>query len=475
MQKLIIILTTFSVLLAPWLFGAWESWWFWSFTMLIFLAGALFGVQQLLALRTTRQEPSETSTLNEEHQVWLRRQRNLVLMCLPMIIYGAWSLTRPIAYMLAERSWLLFVTSTVLSVVIIYAYSAYDRRRLFTFMLANYLLLGLYGIINHVATGSEIVLWAKGYPQYIVDGRATGSYFCPNHFAGIMEMATGLGLGVFLARRVSLRQRLIGVCLIVLGCVCVVMSKSRAGGLTLLGVCLCTLHWGFVNWPRRARWWWRAASLAMCGIIMSGVLLFADGFTKRFTSYFATDQVEGRSRQQALNEVEGRLKDDCRPRMYRAAIRAWKSSPIIGIGPGMNSVVWPHFNASSDGDREQYLWPSETNYSFSANETHSDWLELLEEYGIVGFLLVLVPLLYLCHVLSKALRQDATDRRDHSTTGIHFPRESMALGALLALSAMVFHSLLDFNLQIPANTWNFSVIIAIALGMMGELRVRSRR
>ena len=45
---------------------------------------------------------------------------------------------------------------------------------------------------------------------------------------------------------------------------------------------------------------------------------------------------------------------------------------------------------------------------------------------------------------------------------------SIELGAFLALIALSFHSLGDFNLQIPGVTWQFSAIIA--LGLSSSLR-----
>jgi hypothetical protein len=38
------------------------------------------------------------------------------------------------------------------------------------------------------------------------------------------------------------------------------------------------------------------------------------------------------------------------------------------------------------------------------------------------------------------------------------------LGGLLALAAMSFHSLGDFNLQMPATVWILAVILALGIG-----------
>ncbi|MDE0837949.1 MAG: O-antigen ligase family protein [Kiritimatiellae bacterium] len=434
----------------------------------------LFGIQQF----KQSLQPSSAAVSgddSDDHSIWLRRQRNVLLLGLPLLVYAIWWLTQPVVYMLAEISVLLLVTPALLAAIVIFGITPEQRRRLFTYIILNLFLLGLYGIINHAVTDSRIVLWAPGYEQYMIDHRATGSYFCPNHFSGVMEIATAMGLGVFLTRRVSHLQRAIGLLLVALGCIAVVLSKSRGGGLTLLLIFVASLHWGFTNWPRRARWWWRAACVAMGGILVTGMVLVADGFIGRYEQYVRPDLLEGLSFKDASEALGRRIENSSRGRMFAGAYRAWQSAPVTGIGPGMHTTFWPHFAAETDGDAIAAVWPTRSNHHFWSDEVHSDWLEMLEEYGLVGLALLLLPVTYLFFVLSRTLRQDRTVRRERKTTGTHLPREAMALGAILAFIAMAFHSLADFNLQMPATVWLLSAILALPIGMMGEKRARSSR
>ncbi|MFT5239516.1 MAG: O-antigen ligase [Candidatus Promineifilaceae bacterium] len=471
-QKFIFILTCVPILVGPWFFGSRELWWFWPFTLCIFMATMLFGIQQF---KRSLQPSSATVSDDGGDGIWLQRQRNVLLLSLPLLVYAIWWLTQPIVYMLAETSVLLLVTSVLLAAIIIFGITTEQRQRLFIYIILNLFLLGLYGIINHAITDSRIVLWTPGYEQYMIDHRATGSYFCPNHFSGIMEIATAMGLGVFLTRRVSHWQRALGLSLVALACVAVVLSKSRGGGLTLLLIFVASLHWGFANWPRRARWWWRAAGVAMGGILVTGMILVADGFMGRYEQYVRPDLLEGLSVKDASAALRHRIEESSRGRMFAGAFRAWQSAPVIGIGPGMHTTLWPHFAAETDGDAIAAVWPTRSNHHFWSDEVHSDWLEMLEEYGLTGLILLLIPVTYLFFVLSRALRQDRTIRRERKTTGTHLPREAMALGAILAFIAMAFHSLADFNLQMPATVWLLSAILALPIGMMGEKRVRSSR
>ena len=52
-----------------------------------------------------------------------------------------------------------------------------------------------------------------------------------------------------------------------------------------------------------------------------------------------------------------KLKDGARYHMISAALRAWRTRPLFGIGPGMHRNLWPHFAPSPDGDRTRGIWP----------------------------------------------------------------------------------------------------------------------
>ena len=76
--------------------------------------------------------------------------------------------------------------------------------------------------------------------------------------------------------------------------------------------------------------------------------------------------------------------------MIGGAIRAWQAAPVWGVGAGMHQNIWPHVAASGDGDRGKGIWPTLVNDKFHSYEVHSDWIQLLEEYGLVGLILFLI-------------------------------------------------------------------------------------
>jgi O-antigen ligase len=155
--------------------------------------------------------------------------------------------------------------------------------------------------------------------------------------------------------------------------------------------------------------------------------------------------------------------------MIGGAIRAWHSSPVWGIEPGMHQNLWPHFSASADGDREKGIWPSLTNDEFHSYEVHSDWVQLLEEYGIAGFVLFLVPLTVAASIYRGGFGRARRVWVEHRLGESPGPDFGIMLAGFLALIAMGFHSLGDFNLQMPATTWLLAALVTLGL-VEGEKR-----
>jgi O-antigen ligase len=278
-----------------------------------------------------------------------------------------------------------------------------------------------------------------------------------------MELGLGLGLGFLLARESDWQARLGGGFLSLVGILGVVLSKSRGGGLTVLVMLLAVLVWGFSQWPVETRWWNRLSATCLLVILLLLAVQVESGYVKRFRSYFIAEQERGRPLAEQVDAVWRRLKLTCRGRMYGGAVRAWQTAKWTGIGPGMHRNRWPDFAATTDGNREEGVWPSQTNHNFFSYEVHSDWLQLLEELGIIGVALFLVPCVVVTSSLLAGVRREIrrwNRLRNRRVKGGYYP---YLLGSLLGVLAMGFHSWGDFNLQMPATTWMLAAIVAVGL------------
>ena len=442
-------LLLFAIITAPWFFGAWEMWWFWPFTSIIF-ASTLFFALRILVRSNNSNEDYETFSLFSGAGLTL-------LSFTIFLIYAAIRFMQAEVFMNAERSFLLFLTPFLIGINILFGLNIRQRRILWIALFVNLFALGLYGIINHFITGDKLVMWADGYKQYYNDHRATGSYFCPDHFSGVMELGLCMAIPLIIDLRSSRWWRLAGIVMSILTISGILLSKSRGGGLTILIIGLAVIIWGGTQLPKSVRWNLRGAAILLGIAMLLSFSFIETRYTQRFKSYFGNEHKNKTSFIEKKETIIKQLKQTSRGRMYGGAIRAWQSSPIFGIAPGMHQNLWFHFAATDDGDKENNIWPSMTNHYFHSYEVHSDWLQLLEEYGIVGFILFLIPFMLWFNLLRKNL----PDEEEISTRTEYPPLFTASLAGILACVCMGFHSFGDFNLQMPATTWMLAAIIIL--------------
>jgi O-antigen ligase len=271
---------------------------------------------------------------------------------------------------------------------------------------------GIYGLIQALIP-SLGVLWVD-YIQAGL-GNARGTFINRNHFAGFIEMIWPLALGYTLAmgfrgkdinlRKLLASDRLNKQILLVLGMVvmllALLLSKSRAG---IMGAFI-----GFFTFillsrssdKQLSRGFWVMSSAVIGLIFLYGFKIGFDPIVERFLQ---------------ISEDNSRLD------IWRDSMAIVKDHPL-GIGLGNFKLVYPVYNISTI---------SETRFLYA----HNDYLHLLVEAGIPGFLVQMKP---------------------H-----HDPlRFFLAVGALSGLVSLAFHSFFDFNLHMPANLIYFVTLMAI--------------
>ena len=429
-------LVSVIVLLAPWLFGAWETWWFWPFATCLFAAGACYSLRLMLS-----------SVLGTRRLNFSTLTYSMIVLWLPFLVYALIRAIQADVRMDAERSFLLQSSPVLLGLMVATGLSEARQHLLQALVMVNFACLGVYGIVNHFLTGNSTVLWVPGFPQYqITYFRATGTYFCPDHFSGLMEIALSMGLALVLVRSSTTRQRIAAGVLSAIAILAIVLTRSRGGGIVAGIIFIAALWLCPLSWPRATRRlarWIGTACLVTGLLIMS---LFGGRYVERFKDYPWS----------ALEKSE-------RIQMSSAALRAWKTAPWFGVGPGMHQNLWPHFSASPDGDRAQHRWPTFPNNNYHSFEAHDDWAQLLEEYGLIGFVLFLLATGNAAsHLIWRWKRWASASSLfpvDHAIPDWVLP------GALLSALAMAIHSIGDFNLQMPATTWLMGALIGLAVGI----------
>ena len=119
------------------------------------------------------------------------------------------------------------------------------------------------------------------------------------------------------------------------------------------------------------------------------------------------------------------------------SLQMWQDYPLFGAGAGSYYSVFPRYR---QGDVDDLL----------LEHAHNDYLEFLSEYGILGMLL---PAGVVILALGNAILAQRK-RRNQLARGIGF-------ATLMAITAMLIHASVEFNLQIPAYAATVMVILAM--------------
>jgi O-antigen ligase len=135
---------------------------------------------------------------------------------------------------------------------------------------------------------------------------------------------------------------------------------------------------------------------------------------------------------QSLEMSEGK-----RASMRRDTWRIFLDHPLLGTGLGTLQIVFPPYETLYDGK--------------IVNHTHNDYLEALAETGLAGALCCAWFLGVLLSESLKRLRQ-----LNSSFAG------ALQLAGFIACCGFLVHSLVDFNLHIPANAMLFFLMAHLA-------------
>ena len=274
-------------------------------------------------------------------------------------------------------------------------------------------------------------------------GRATGTYINPDHFAGFLELVLPLPLAFLLAGRVGVVTRVLlaYATLCILGGLVMTFSRggwmaATAGVLLLLGLLMCHRNH-------------RLRALLVLVLLLAGGGVLAPRILSSTVSYM---------RRVAPPEEGGPsvVETDSRLAMWGAAVRMWRDYPWWGVGPG-------HFDYRFREYRPE-------NFQVRPEHAHEDYLEMFADWGLTGGFIVFGGI----GIFVFGLRQSWPHvRREENDFGSAMSsRYAFFLGGVSGLFALAAHSLVDFNLHVPANALAGVVVLAL---VAANLRFATKR
>ena len=278
---------------------------------------------------------------------------------------------------------------------------------------------------------------AFGLIQNTSAAEAEGTYFNRNHFAGLLEMALPLSIGYAIVLFKGDRRRAPSIAGVLRGYLLAAVAVLILAGLLVslskmgfvAGLCGLFAMGALALWPELKGW---RRSAAVGGLVLAFFLLFvflpSDELVNRFGGLLSEPSMSG----------EGRLP------IWVNSLRLIKAYKVFGSGLGTyGTAILRYQTAVVDRD---------------FTHAHNDYLELLSDLGIIGFLLIagIMALIFV-----NAVRA-AVAGPDRNT-------QYLGLGCVGAMTAIGVHSLADFNLYIPAN----ALVLAWIAGIAASLPVKS--
>ena len=335
---------------------------------------------------------------------------------LVFLSYGLWRYRFSDSLILAEDEvlrLLLLASAFFLSVNFLYRQDTLQVLVLFLIFMAA--LLASYGIFQ-VLTHSDAVWHLTKPSQY--GNRATGTYFCPNHLAGFLEMVLPLGLAYLFAGRLNATFK------VFLGYACLVISVGigltlSRGGVLATGVSVLV----FLFWLLGHRKYRVQALVALVGMIALSYFAVAQ-------SSFLKDRIHQAFQRESSHDL------NVRPLVWKAGINMWKDQPVFGVGPGQFDALFSLYRPRQVQERPGWM--------------HNDYLQLLVEYGLVGSTVFVLGGLFLVLGAWKTRRYVLREGKDLGDQR-HSNRAATVMGSSISLIAIGVHSVVDFNLYVPAN------------------------
>lgn len=298
------------------------------------------------------------------------------------------------------------------------------------------MLVASYALFQYI-THSNLV-WNVIKPSQYAN-RGSGTYICPNHLAGFLEMVLPLGLAYLFAGRLNTTFKVfLGyACLVILAGIGVTMSRGGwlATGISIMAFLVLLLG------HRKYR---IQAGAALLCFIIGGYLVFdhSDSLKERLN--------------QTLHRESG-APVSVRSLIWDASWKMGNDHKWVGVGPGQFDYRFQDYRHPEVQERPGWV--------------HNDFLHLWVEYGLVGGGIFVIGLALLVSGAWKTRKYVMREARDFGKNR-HSNRAAFVLGSSISLVAISVHSLFDFNLYIPANG-----ILAVVLAgiLVSHLRFSTER
>jgi tetratricopeptide (TPR) repeat protein len=329
-------------------------------------------------------------------------------------------------------------------------------RRLVAGMLVTGFLLAAVGLLELETWNGRLLWLITPYSELTAGGdtlRARGPFVDPDHYASYLGMIMPLAIvGTLWPRIVAEPKSAYGFRLFsgftaALLAAAMLMSMSRGalvGSLVSLAVLLLVLF--------RSKTLDRDVTIVSLRKILFPLLtasvVIALGVALAGT--LSRGQVDVRWH---ARNGSSEVSRDSRPQVWLDTLKLVREFPLTGVGLGCYGEIFAHYQRPP---WSPFVWDA----------AHDDYLQLAVETGIPGLMMLLAAGLIVGHRIAISLPR------------LPLKNVLTLAGLIAGLSGPLFHELVDFPLQIPANATLFAIMLGATLRMTmfgGAPRIIDRR
>ncbi len=339
-------------------------------------------------------------------------------------------------YQTVSQLLMLVTCVTAFYLVLMLCQEQKARKRLVLGLLTIGMFEAFYGLVQYLTGWQQIFAYVKKF--YLQE--ATGTYINRNHYAGLLEMILPFAVIMALHKVWTLRRKVpdepnrtkkilasmefpflaLWIFVAAVLFAALVLSRSRMGIISaLVSLIAIFARAETSSLPTRTRI--ATGVLFLLGIVGLSVWIGSDPVITRFETL--ADQYN--------HPGQDRLS------IWRDTLHLIRRDPLLGSGFGTFAVVYPSVQTA-------FL-------SHLVDYAHCDYLQIAAELGVPGGILLFGAIFW---ILGRTVRHCSRACGEHD--------KAISLACLGSITAILLHSLADFNLYIPANALVFAIVLALA-------------
>jgi len=314
-----------------------------------------------------------------------------------------------------HQEFMLLLADVIMVFLAVQAFRTLEDWRGFVWSLMIFgFVVAVFGILQHLTFNGKLY-WFR---EMHYGGIPFGPFVNRNHFAGFAELFIPMALVPLMLGKVRRERWLIVGLFAVVSIGSLFLAASRGGIVSLAVEVVVVVIW--MSLRRMGPKQLLGAAVVLIAALSMVSWLGVKEIAQRFSSLKAMEASSGK-----------------RASMRRGTWRIFLDNPWMGTGLGTLQTVFPPYETLYDGR--------------VVNHAHNDYLEALAETGIVGGLCCA---LYLGLLLFHSSRQLSAGNASFAAV--------LNLSGLVACAGFLVHSLVDFNLHLPANAQLFFLVATLA-------------